>query len=176
MLLRSSDYFLKHGVAHLSLRPLAAAVGTSARMLVHHFGSKEELIAAVMEQMRTRLQSSFEPLVQANTKTKPGDIMLSFWKTLMKKEFQPYLRLLFEVQILAIQNPRRYKRYLVDSSATWIALIRQALPPGENNAAWATLCMAVIDGLILEYLSTGNRRRTSQSIELFLGLLRRRAA
>ena len=65
-------YFLKHGVANLSLRPLADAVGTSARMLVHHFGSKEGLITAVMEQVRARLQSLFEPLMGSKSDTKPA--------------------------------------------------------------------------------------------------------
>ena len=55
-------YFLQHGVANLSLRPLAAAVGTSARMLLHYFGSKEALIAEVMEQVQARLQGAFEEL------------------------------------------------------------------------------------------------------------------
>src|SRR6266576_3152420 len=56
------SYFLRHGVANLSLRPLAAAVGTSARMLLHYFGSKEALIAEVMEQVQQRLQNSFREL------------------------------------------------------------------------------------------------------------------
>src|SRR4051812_9901890 len=57
-------YFLRHGVANLSLRPLAAAVGTSARMLLHYFGSKEALITEVMEQVQARLQSTFEELLE----------------------------------------------------------------------------------------------------------------
>src|ERR1043166_6137946 len=56
-------YFLRHGVANLSLRPLAAAVGTSARMLLHYFGSKEALIAEVMGQVQTRLQDAFKELL-----------------------------------------------------------------------------------------------------------------
>ena len=98
-------YFLRHGVAGLSLRPLAAAVGTSARMLLHYFGSKETLIAEVMDQVQARLQRSFRELL-----ARPGrgrNPLLEFWPVLSDKTNRPFLRLLFEVQILALQNPKR---------------------------------------------------------------------
>ena len=164
-------YFLKHGVANLSLRPLADAVGTSARMLVHHFGSKEGLITAVMEQVRLRLQSLFEPLVGSKSGAEPNEVMLAFWKLTTDREYLPYMRLLFEVQILAIQNPARYERYLMDTSSSWLSLVQRALPKGKRSAAMATLSTAVIDGLMLEYLSTGDLGRTSNAVELFLDLL-----
>jgi AcrR family transcriptional regulator len=164
-------YFLKHGVAHLSLRPLANAVGTSARMLVHHFGSKEGLITAVMEQVRSRLQSSFAPPMGSKSRTEPAEVMLAFWKLTTSRKYLPYMRLLFEVQILAIQNSARYQRYLIDTSSSWMGLVQRALPKGKRSAAMATLSTAVVDGLVLEYLSTGDFSRTSNAIELFLDLL-----
>ena len=42
-------YVLENGLADVSLRPLAKAAGTSDRMLLYHFGSKEELVAALLE-------------------------------------------------------------------------------------------------------------------------------
>src|SRR3954462_15492105 len=92
-------YFLRHGVANLSLRPLAAAVGTSARMLLHYFGSKEALIAEVMEQVHVRFQSTFEQ-VRREPGNNPGQhFLLSFWKALTARPNRPSLRLLFEVQM-----------------------------------------------------------------------------
>jgi AcrR family transcriptional regulator len=40
-----------HGLDHLSLRTVADDVGTSARMLVYHFGSKDELMAQALEEL-----------------------------------------------------------------------------------------------------------------------------
>lgn len=159
-------YFLRHGVANLSLRPLATAVGTSARMLLHYFGSKEALIAEVMGQVQTRLQDAFKELLirSGEPRTNP---LPRFWKVLSRKENQPSLRLLFEIQMLALQNPRRYRRYLTRSSATWRGLIEQALPAKQSNPINATLHNAVIDGLLLELLSTGDVRRTSRALTLF---------
>ena len=56
---KALNYMLKHGVAGLTLRPLAGKIGTSARLLVYHFGSKDGLITAVMDEVRARIQNSF---------------------------------------------------------------------------------------------------------------------
>ncbi len=169
LLRRCLAYFLRYGVADLSLRPLAAATGTSARMLVHHFGSKDELIAAVMAQVRKKAQTLLDfPVAKDRRIQASTDVMLPFWKSLTSKTNLPYLRLLFEVQILAIQSPARFKQYLMDTSGTWLRLIEGASPPGRDRVAIATLCTAVIDGLLLELLSTGDVRGTSDALSLFV--------
>ena len=43
------NYFLEHGLAELSLRPLAENIGTSARLLIYHFESKEALYRVVFD-------------------------------------------------------------------------------------------------------------------------------
>src|SRR4051794_9703299 len=130
-------YFLRHGVANLSLRPLAAAVGTSARMVLHYFGSKEAFIAEVMELVQARLQNAFRDLSEGGGAE--TDLLQKFWSILSNKANQPALRLLFEVQMLALQNPKRYRRYLSKTSTNWRRLIEQALPGKQKNAAEATL-------------------------------------
>ncbi|MDQ6808489.1 MAG: TetR/AcrR family transcriptional regulator [Verrucomicrobiota bacterium] len=140
-------------------------------MLVHHFGSKEELIAAVLEQVRTALQSSFGALASEAEAT-PSDLMVAFWEFVTAKAQTPSLRLLLEVQILAVQNPARYRRYLAETSSSWLRVIVSALPPGPNRQQTAVLCAAVIDGLLLEFLSTGNLRSTSAALRLFVARLR----
>lgn len=47
-------YLLEHGVANASLRPLAEALGTSPRMLIFHFKSKEGLLRDVFEALNSR--------------------------------------------------------------------------------------------------------------------------
>ena len=161
-------YFLRHGVAHLSLRPLAAAVGTSARMLLHYFGSKEALIAEVMEQVHLRLQATFLELLDEPRKNAGHHFLLDFWGALAADANRPSLRLLFEVQVLAVQNPKRYQRYLSGTSGSWRKLIERALPGRASKAATSTLYNAVVDGLLLELLATGDVRRTSQALRLFM--------
>ncbi|HET6166571.1 MAG TPA: TetR/AcrR family transcriptional regulator [Marmoricola sp.] len=45
---RITDHVLEHGLIGLSLRPVAAAVGTSDRMLIYHFTSRDALVSAVV--------------------------------------------------------------------------------------------------------------------------------
>ena len=51
---RAVDYVLSHGVWDLSLRPLAKAIKTNARMLIYHFGSREGLMREILAGLRER--------------------------------------------------------------------------------------------------------------------------
>ena len=170
---RSLDYLLDHGVADLSLRPLAAEIGTSARLLVYHFGSKEGLLIAAMDELQVRMQASFRA-VTASASGRQSNPLDAFWKWATRREHLRYLRLLFEVQVLALHRPKQYARYLAHTSASWLDLIEAALPASQRSPALATLCGAVVDGLLLELLSTGDRRRTTDAIALFGALLHKR--
>lgn len=170
---RCLRYFLKHGVANLSLRPLAASAKTSARMLLHHFGSKEELIAAVLQRVHAELQNSLQTIVRASPADDAAIVLENFWKLISARTNLAHLRLLFEVQVLAMQNPRRYSRYLAATSESWLRSIERALPAGKDRAASATLFTAVIDGLMLELLSTGDAVRAAKALRLFTKQLRK---
>jgi len=169
------DYFLKHGVAGLSLRPVAEDLGTSARMVVYHFGSKDGLITAVMDEVRSRIQKSFSKVLLDTQKKPATHIMRAFWTWMIHPSNVQYLRLLFEVQVLAIQNPAKYAHYMERTSSSWLDIIESCLPPSRKRRVVATLCTAVIDGLLLEYLSTGDKRRTTKALEAFIGLIKSRA-
>ena len=65
-------YLTRHGVADLSLRPLGKAIGTSARLLVFHFGSKERLLRDVLDAVQARLQASFAAIASAPRGRKIG--------------------------------------------------------------------------------------------------------
>jgi AcrR family transcriptional regulator len=169
---KALEYFLEHGIAELSLRPLAHAIGTSARLLIYHFGSKDGLITAVMDEARRRAQHSFTDLMRDTREKSP---LKKFWMWATHSRNSRYVRLLFEVQMLALQNPAAYARYLEGTSSSWLALIEGALPPSADRRATATLCAAVIDGLMLEFLSTGDLRRTSAAIDIFGSLLKGRS-
>jgi AcrR family transcriptional regulator len=137
-------------------------------MLLHYFGSKEALIAEVMDLIRLRLQAAFQELLDRPGRKAGPHFLLEFWAGLAAKANRPSLRLLFEVHILALQNPKRYRRYLTRTSGSWRKLIEEALPVAKTEAAaTATLYNAVIDGLLLELLSTDDGLRTSRALKLF---------
>lgn len=173
LLQKSLDRFLQSGVAGLSLRPLAEDIGTSARLLIYHFGSKEGLITAVMEQVRARVQASFHQVMSNRKREKGTGVMASLWAWMTDAANLPCLRLLLEVQVLALQDPETYAAYLEGGSSSWLDLIEAGLPPSPDRRAVATLCAAVMDGLFIEYLSTGDLRRTTAALATFDGVMRR---
>ena len=137
-------------------------------MLLHYFDSKEALISEVMQQIQEELQRVFQNLAAAPPgRNDPHDFLPRFWKVLSAPPNRALLRLLFEVQMLALQNPKRYHRFLTNSGSSWQHLIAQQLPTRRNKAEAATLNNAVIDGLLLDLLSTGDLRRTSKAVDLF---------
>jgi AcrR family transcriptional regulator len=161
-------HLVEHGVADLSLRPMAAALGTSARMLLFHFGSKERLIQEVLGEVQRRLQASFLALADSDT----GPPIKRFWLWATRSEHLPYLRLLYEVQIIAIQNPQAYGPYLEKAASEWLAIAEAALSTSLRSSTMATLCIAVFDGLFLELLITGDRARTTRALDRFIELAR----
>src|SRR6516164_8066353 len=74
------EYMLENGVADLSLRPLAKAVGSKARLLVYHFGSKDALITEAMLVVRDRVQQAFAEMVDSGNGRTPTEIMYAFWQ------------------------------------------------------------------------------------------------
>ncbi|HJW09020.1 MAG TPA: TetR/AcrR family transcriptional regulator [Holophagaceae bacterium] len=176
LLEKTLEYLLEHGVADLSLRPLAESIGTSARLLIYHFGSKERLIAAAMEQVRLRFQASFAAPEPRRRKPLQVHPMMAFWKVQSRPANLPCLRLLLEVQVLALQNPSQWGPYLQQSSSSWLEVIEGAMPPSRRNRAMATLCAAVLDGLVLELLSTGDHTRVTAALERFIACLQQAPA
>lgn len=175
LLAAAVTYLVTNGVADVSLRPMAAAIGTSARLLVFHFGSKERLLRDVLTEVQARLQASFAAVVGKPDTRAPGP-MQRFWQWATVADNLPYFRLLYEVHLIALQNPRLFAPQLGRTSGSWIELIEPNLPKELRSKAMATLCAAVFDGLVLELLATGDRRRTTAALEQFVSMLAQGAA
>jgi AcrR family transcriptional regulator len=163
-------YLLAHGVANVSLRPMAAQLGTSARILMFHFKSKEGLLQDVLQELHSRLQSSFLRMRSVESGVRRLPPLKRFWHWAIRKENFPYLRLLYEVQIVAVQNPAKYRRYLKQVSLDWQAIVFPALSESLRSQEMATLCIAVFDGLLLELMNTGERVRLTRALDHFIAM------
>jgi AcrR family transcriptional regulator len=161
-------YLAEHGVANLSLRPMAATLGTSPRILMFHFKSKDGLLQEALEELHARLQASFLSMVSDDPGPRRVAPLKRFWQWATSPQNLPYLRLLYEVQIIAVQNPAEYGRYLKKASAAWQANSLQALSASIRTRPMATLCVAVFDGLFLELMSTGDQRRLTRALDHFI--------
>ena len=166
----SIEYLLENGVADLSLRPLAAKVGSKARLLVYHFGSRDALITEAMLVVRERVKENFAALVRNSRDPKPAQIVRAFWAWATSRQHERYLRLFFEVHGLALQNPKQYGRYLEGAFTTWVELMGAVLPvklsPAKRRAL-ASMAVSTVVGLMLDYLSSGDKKRTSGALAEF---------
>jgi AcrR family transcriptional regulator len=163
-------YLMEHGVANASLRPMAAELGTSPRILMFHFRSKEGLLQDVFEELHSRLQASFKAMVSSDSDSFRVPPLRRFWQWATSKENFPYFRLLYEAQIVALQNPREYGRYLRKASSDWQALAIDDMSPSLKSKAMASLCIAVFDGLMLELMSCRDLRRLTEAMDLFISI------
>jgi AcrR family transcriptional regulator len=167
-------YVAEHGLADLSLRRLAAAIGTSHRMLIYHFGSKEGLVVAVIQaveaQQRDRLAA-----IEIDPALSPADLARRMWQHLSDPALWPSERLFFEMYGHALQHrspaAADFLRDIVESWLEPIAALRrsQGLTPDAAQAQ-ARLDLAMTRGLLLDLLATGDRAGADAAIEQGIAL------
>jgi AcrR family transcriptional regulator len=165
-------HILEHGLTDLSLRELAAAIGTSHRMLLYHFGSREELVVAVIRTVEAAQRAAFADLDTAGLA--PEDAMRAMWHRFTDPDLGPHERLFFEIYGQALQG-RPGAVALLDGivddwvePATAYAIERGASP--ETARAEARLSLAVVRGLLLDWLATGDRAAVDAAFERFVTL------
>jgi AcrR family transcriptional regulator len=170
------DALLEDGVADLSLRPLAEKVGSSARLLIYHFGTKENLVKTALDIVHARAEVSLQALA---ARKRPGSLkasLLLFWDWATAEENQKYLRLMFEVDGLSMHSKRAYSEDFKDEgSAMWLRMIDRVtadLPQNARAAAGrSTLVMASLNGLLQDYFSTGDRARTLAGLNYLIRIM-----
>lgn len=160
---QTTRYAAEHGIATLSLRPLAAALGTSSRMLVHYFGTKEELIGQALTAARPDIPALLSAHAQAGHT--PAEMAQRLWQELTTGgEQEPRTRLLLEVMALALTQPGLYRQHAVDALRAWLDPLSAALRAQGLTAlsaeARATMLVSGLRGLALDRYLTGDRQRT----------------
>jgi AcrR family transcriptional regulator len=157
------DYCVEHGVADLSLRRVALAVGSNNRMLLYYFGSKEGLVEAALLAAFDRypriggaldlLQDDPVPLEQR---------LRRCWRGVSDELNMPFLRLFFEVFGLAAHQPGRFGIYLDRVSHDWTerltAVVRAEGVPLKESRLLGREIVAIWRGLQFDLLSSGERR------------------
>jgi AcrR family transcriptional regulator len=173
LLTRAIDHIAQRGVSDLSLRELAAAIGTSHRMLIHHFGSKEglwvEVIRAVEAQQRAAL-----PELLPDPAEDPADAMRAWWRHISDPALWANERLFFEIYGQALQGRPGTTELLDGIVDSWLGPITeinvaQGMDP-DTARAMGRLAIAVTRGLLLDLLATGDRAGTDAAVEAWIAL------
>jgi AcrR family transcriptional regulator len=167
LLAAAVDHALTAGIADLSLRQLAAAIGTSHRMLIYHFGSREGLLVAVTRAVEEQQRAA---LLESEVATE-RDARQS-WQRLSDPGLWPQERLFFELYAYALRGRPGTEGFLDGIVESWVAPVAAALVKAgadERTArADARLGVAVVRGLLLDLLATGDRAGVDEAYERFL--------
>ncbi|HEV7720983.1 MAG TPA: TetR family transcriptional regulator, partial [Iamia sp.] len=160
-----------HGVGDLTLRGLAAALGTSHRMLIYHFGSRDGLLVAIAAEVERQQR---EVLADLDVTGDPAEVMRAMWARLADPALWPFERLFFELYARALQGDPGAAPFLDGIVEDWVApLVELAVQAGADEAvarAEARLGLAVYRGLLLDLLATGDRAGVDAAVERFIEL------
>jgi AcrR family transcriptional regulator len=148
-----SAHVLEHGLNTASLRPLAAAAGTSDRMLIYHFGSKDGLIAALLRHLADRMQGGLTAALPPGPFGSEAELLRAVVALMRSPPFQPYVRLWFDIVSAAAQGQAAHRaagQEILELYCGWIV----ARHPGGPAAAPRLL--AVVEGiLVMDALGQG---------------------
>ena len=168
LLERITAYVVEHGLTDLSLRPLAKAVGSSPRMLLYHFGSKEAIVTAVLAGVRQRQLVIFDQLRRSELRT-PAAICRAAWTYMTMPEILPLLRLFFETYALALQEPQRFPGFFDGAVEDWLQFLSDPACKGiadrKRARTIATVILAGYRGFMLDYVATQDRERIGAALE-----------
>lgn len=173
LLERAIAHIVDHGISDLSLRELGGAIGSSHRMLIHHFGSREglwvEVIRTVEQQQRDNL-----PTLLPDPIADPAGAMRAWWKHISDPSLWPNERLFFELYGQALQGRPGTEELLDGIVDAWIEPvipINMAMGMDEPTArAQARLGIAVTRGLLLDLLATHDRAAVDAAMERWIAL------
>jgi AcrR family transcriptional regulator len=163
------DDLAHEGLGDRSLRDIAAAVGTSHRMLIHHFGSRHGLMTAVVEAIEED-QKRFMESLQGES----GDILVAMWQRLRDPELWPAERLFFECYARALHGEEPFARLLPGSVDDWVerSVALGATPdvPPALARAQARVGLAVFRGLLLDLVGTGDQAGVDAAFDAFAAI------
>jgi AcrR family transcriptional regulator len=157
--------FAVAGIGDRSLRDVAAAVGTSHRMLLHHFGSRDELLLAIVEEVERRQRALLPALP-----SEPADAIAAMWTSLRRPELRPFERLFFECYARGAQGEQPFARMLPGAVDAWLA--DDAATSARIDPALIRLGLAVARGLLLDLVATEDDVGVDAAAHAFVELIR----
>jgi AcrR family transcriptional regulator len=164
-------YVLERGLAGLSLRPLAAATGTSPRVLLYLFGSKDallrELLARARHEQVALVAAALDPSTAGESSGFEG-LVDRLWTWLSALEQRPVVRLTYEAFLHSLSHkPGPWAGFAAESARDWLDLLVQAQPhtPRAAAEAKATRALALVRGLLLDLLACDEPDRVAAAIE-----------
>jgi AcrR family transcriptional regulator len=171
------DHVEQHGMGELTLRGLATALGTSHRMLIHHFGSRHGLLVAIVQAVEQRERQVMAAMLAPEEAGAPApgrEAALKWWEHISDPSLWPNERLFFELYAQALQGREHAMPVLEGIVEDWVsqaaAPLIEAEMPAASARAHARLGVAVTRGLLLDLLATGDRNGVDEAMQAFVDM------
>ena len=167
------DYLMAHGLGQLTLRQLAEGIGTTHRSLIYYFGTWESLLVEVVREVERREQRFLQEGFLAEHAGEPlAEQLRAVWSYCTDPAFGNYLRLFFEIYADALQGRPHTAKFLDTVVAAWLEpfarVFRGAGRDDEQAQVDARLTLAVLRGLFLDLLATGDVKAATRAFERYL--------
>jgi AcrR family transcriptional regulator len=164
LLEKAYAYVLEHGLTDLSLRPLAEAIGSSPRVLLYLFDSKDGLVRELLARARSDELAAIHGL-QGDLDAVAGRL----WEWLSAPDHRPLLVLWVEAYARSLVDPggpwAGFARQTVED---WLAVLARAQPAAVRRTragiAERTRALALLRGGLLDLLATGDHARTTAAV------------
>ena len=164
------ELMAREGSGGWTLRRLAEEVGTSHRMLIYHFGSFDGLLVAVVEEVE-RLQRERRAELAA-IHPDPIAAARAMWRSLSSPSAAPHERLFFELYAAGLQGSGAAAELPKRSIEEWMGpltgMFAAATGDAEHASTDARLGIAVVRGLLLDQLATGDTHAVARAHERYL--------
>ncbi|HSB85528.1 MAG TPA: TetR/AcrR family transcriptional regulator [Ilumatobacteraceae bacterium] len=173
---RVVDYLAEHGAAQTTLRPMAASLGVSINRLMHHFGSKDELIMAALARAIDQQIEVQRTWLQRSPRLTQVELYRKWWKWLCADPHNLALvRLNYEAATLEPTVTGLTGDVRADQIGVWRhdveqRLVSEGLKP-ERASLEASLIKATFTGLAMDLFATGDTRRLTKALDAWLGRL-----
>jgi AcrR family transcriptional regulator len=165
------EHALEHGLVDLSLRPLAAAIGSSPRVLMFLFGNKDGLVRALLERARADELEALERLRHVGAADSPElvSVVEEVWCWLAAAEHRPLLRLWAEAYAHSMVEPDgSWAGFAEATVRDWLRVLAASQPPQERDSERGvvrrTLALGVLRGCLLDLLATGDEPRVTAAV------------
>ena len=171
-------YVLSNGLAEMSLRPLAKAIGSSPRVLLFLFGSKEGLTRTLLARAREDELGYLDALRNAHGDRSLAETGREVWSWLADPSHRALLALWTEGYARSLQGePGPWAEFARDTVSDWLDLLAARQPAASRVTEAArserTLLLAVLRGALLDLLATGDHDRVTDAVERHLSAMAR---
>lgn len=160
---RMADHLLREGLSGASLRPLAAAAGTSDRMLLYYFANRDELITATLERAAAKMAALLDSEILGDARLPFPELLGAVWSVVRSTKLRPYMRLWLELAAYSgrDQEPHRtIATAIIDGFVRWTSEHLVGDDPTER-AQLSALLLATIDGAV--FLDAAGKRNLADN-------------